>query len=103
MKSPFIVPYKGSDEYMWRVLHAENLLPKIKYRVKGDEAILSMVSQSLSVSLMPELFLLRIPDHVVIKRLTKEYCITLGIAVRSAQNAAPAVKKFIETVQGIIK
>ncbi len=103
VKYPFIVPYKGSDEDMWRVLHAENLLPKIKYRVKGDEAILAMVAKNLGVSLMPELFLLRIPDHVVIKRLTKEYFRTLGIAIRSTQNATPAVKKFIETVQKIIK
>ncbi|MDU4889175.1 MAG: LysR family transcriptional regulator [Clostridium sp.] len=103
IKHPYIAPYKGSDEEMLRVLQAENLIPKIKYRVKGDETILAMVSQGLGVSLMPELFLSRIPEHLVVKKLSKEYFRTLGIAISSTQTAAPAVKKFIESITDIIK
>lgn len=103
IKYPYIAPYKGSDEEMLRVLQGENLIPKIKYRVKGDETILAMVSQGLGVSLMPELFLSRIPEHLVVKKLSKEYFRTLGIAISSIQTAAPAVKKFIAAITDMIR
>lgn len=103
IKYPYIAPYKGSDEEMLRVLQGENLIPKIKYRVKGDETILAMVSQGLGVSLMPQLFLSRVPEHLVAKKLSKEYFRTLGIAISSTQTAAPAVKKFIAAITDMIR
>lgn len=85
------------------LIDGENLIPQIKYRVKGDATILSMVSQGLGVSLMPELFLLRTPEQLVVKPLTTKYYRTLGLTIHSLKTATPTVKKFIETTQQIIQ
>ncbi|MDO5344214.1 MAG: LysR family transcriptional regulator [Lachnospiraceae bacterium] len=99
VKYPFIFPYEGSDEDTLRVLKGEKLSPKIKFRIKGDETILSMVSHNLGVSLMPELLLRRLPEHVVIRPLSTPYARCLGLAVRSRRYASPATVKFMEAVQ----
>ncbi|MEG2936141.1 MAG: LysR family transcriptional regulator [Clostridium sp.] len=85
------------------LIDGENLIPQIKYRVKGDATILSMVSQGLGVSLMPELFLLRTPEQLVVKPLITKYYRTLGLTIHSLKTATPTVKKFIETTQQIIQ
>lgn len=102
VRSPFIFPYEGSDEDTLRVLKGEKLTPKIKFRIKGDETILSMVAQDLGVSLMPKLLLLRVPERVAIRPLTVPYARSLGLAVRSRKYASPATRKFMEAVQDFL-
>lgn len=99
VKSPFIFPYEGSDEDTLRVLKGEKLSPKIKFRIKGDETILSMVAQNLGVSLMPELLLSRASERIAIRPLTVSYARSLGLAVRSRRYASPATLKFMDAVQ----
>lgn len=103
VKYPFIFPYEGSDEDTLRVLKGEKLSPKIKFRIKGDETILSMVSQNLGVSLMPKLLLRRLPEHVMVKPLTTPYARCLGLAVRSRKYASPATVKFMDAVQNFLE
>lgn len=96
---PFIFPYEGSDEDALRVLKGEKLSPRIKFRIKGDETILAMISQELGVSLMPLLLLKKLPEHVVIRPLTTPYARSLGLAVRSRKYASPATIHLMEAVE----
>lgn len=100
---PFIIPYKGSDEDTMRVLIGEKLTPKIKFRIRGDETILAMISQNLGVTLFPELLLKRLPPNVVIRPLTTPYSRSLGIGVRSKKYASPATGKFMDEVMAFME
>lgn len=100
--APFIMPSPGTDEEIWRVLNQKELAPMIKYSVKGDEMIIAMVSKGLGVSLMPKLRLHHLPNTLVTKPLSPPYVRTLGLAVRSSKQAAPATQKFIEECRIIL-
>lgn len=102
VESPFIIPTAGSDEDIWRVLIPEGLTPNIKYRVKGDEMIIAMVAKGLGVSLMPQLLLHNLPETLITKSLSPKYSRTLGLAIRSKKQAAPATKKFIEICESLL-
>lgn len=95
---PFLFPYEGSDEDTLRVLKGERLSPKIKFRIKGDETILAMVSQNLGVALMPNLLLKRLPENVAVRPLSVPYARSLGLALRSRRYASPATLRLIETI-----
>ncbi len=101
-KYPFIYPSENSYEDIYKYIEGDDSIDfDIKYRVKGDEAILAMVGEGLGVSIMPKLLL---GDKVhaghIIKPLSKKYHRTLGIVVRSGKYASPAVKNFIKTALG---
>lgn len=93
---PFILAYEGADEDAMLVLKAEKLTPNVRFRIKGDETILSMISQDLGVSLMPDLLLHHLPEGVITRPLVGGYARTLGIAIRSEQEASPAVRSFVQ-------
>lgn len=95
VKYPFIAPHEGADEDIWRVLIPERLTPNIRYRIKGDTTILSMVANGLGVTLFPELAILLTSQKIVTRPLTTNCTRTLGIVVRSSKYASPAVKEFL--------
>ncbi|MCD7778498.1 MAG: LysR family transcriptional regulator [Clostridiales bacterium] len=102
---PFIYPTEKSYEDIYRIIEKDKSVRfNIKYRVKGDEAILAMVAEGLGVSLMPELLLESDYDgKLLIKPLNKKYTRTLGIALKSKEYASPAVKSFVNTALKILK
>ncbi|MGE4484666.1 MAG: LysR family transcriptional regulator [Oscillospiraceae bacterium] len=92
---PFIIPDEGADEDVWSVLNAEHLTPQIRFRIKGDMTMISMVGNGLGVTLFPRLAIVSSCADIVTKPLSKPYSRTLGIALRSARHASPAAKSFI--------
>lgn len=96
VKYPFIVPQEGADEDIWRALSPEKLTPNIKYRIKGDATILSMVANGLGVTLFPELAILLTKQKIIRRPLTTNCTRTLGIVIRSSKYASPAVKEFLK-------
>lgn len=96
VKYPFIVPQEGADEDIWRALLPEKLTPSIRYRIKGDTTILSMVANGLGVTLFPELAILLTSQKIVTKPLTSGCTRTLGIVIRSSKYASPAAKEFLK-------
>ena len=99
IKYPFIMQHSGSDEDANRVLLGEHLQPNIRFRVRGDEAIQSMVEKGLGVTLAPELVLSRRPEGLVIRPLQPEYHRTLGIAHLHGENDAPAMQRLIRYIE----
>ena len=73
MQYPFILQHQGSDEDANRVLNSEGLRPNVRFRVRGDEAIQSMIAKGLGVSIAPELVLSRRPEGIVLRPFEPEY------------------------------
>ena len=96
---PFIMQYYGSDEDAIRVLEGEHLTANIRFRVRGDEAIQSMVAKNLGVTLAPELVLNHMPDGLALRPLDPPYHRTLGIAFPAGSGNAPALSKLVESIQ----
>lgn len=97
--SPFIIPGVGVDEDFLLVVNGEGLCPQVRYRVKGDAAMLNMIARGLGVSFMANLLLSSLPDGVKKIPLTKTYYRTLGIGVSSIRYASPAAQKFVSMLR----
>lgn len=96
IRYPFIMQNRGSDEDANRVFEGENLTPNVRFRVRGDDAIQSMVAKGLGVTLAPELVLSHMPSGVELRPLQPEYHRTLGIVLSEGDGQAPALKRFVE-------
>lgn len=92
----FIMPKKGSDNDLRRLLKENNVTPHIKFELADDQAIFSMVQHGLGISILPEMALFRVPSNVRILNLEREHYRTIGIAATSFHSLAPATKKFID-------
>ncbi len=99
VEHPFIMQYFGSDEDANRVLNAEKLRPDIRFRVRGDEAIQSMVAKGLGVTLAPELVLAHMPEGLALRPLQPAYHRTLGIAYPAGGGTAPALKQLVHFIR----
>lgn len=96
---PFIMQHHGSDEDANRVLEGEKLQPNIRFRVRGDEAIQSMIAKGLGVSLVPELVLSRMPEGLALRPLDPPYHRELGLVLPAAASPAPALRRLVRFVQ----
>ena len=96
---PFILQHQGSDEDANRVLNSEGLKPNVRFRVRGDEAIQSMIAKGLGVSIAPELVLSRRPEGIVLRPFEPEYHRVLGLALPENGGNAPALKLFMDFVK----
>lgn len=99
VKYPFIMQNFGSDEDANRVLDGEKLTANIRFRVRGDEVIQSMVAKDLGVTLAPELVLSHMPEGLALRPLDPPYYRTLGIAFPSGGGSTPALKKLVEFIE----
>ena len=102
VKHPFIVPNEGADESVFQVMHAENLVPNIRFRIKGDMGTIALIGQDLGVSLIPELVIIPIRDNITILPLEEYHARTLGICVPSLKHSSPAAKIFISEVNRFV-
>lgn len=91
-----IMPKKGSDNDLRRLLKENNVTPNIRFELEDDQAIFSMVQHGMGISILPEMVLYRVPNNVRILNLEREHYRTIGIAATSFENLTPATKKFIE-------
>jgi DNA-binding transcriptional LysR family regulator len=98
-KEPFIMPSKGSDDDINRVLSKASIRPDIKFKVGDDYAIMAMVEKGLGISILPELVLRGQQRNIRIMELEEPRYRSLGIAVNSLKHISPAVKRFLEYVQ----
>ncbi len=100
IKEPFISPCEGADEEVERVIREEGLSqPQIRYRIKGDETIFSMVEAGLGVTLMSRLLAEKTRAEVQIRPLEQEHCRVLGIAARQGEQLSPAARRFLAAAE----
>lgn len=98
-KEPFIMPSKGSDDDVNRVLSKASIQPNMKYRVGDDYAIMAMVEKGLGISIRPELVLRGQTRNIRLLPLEEPFYRTLGIAVSSMKHVSPAAKRFLNYVR----
>jgi DNA-binding transcriptional LysR family regulator len=96
-EEPFIMPRKGGDDDINRVLG--KMVPNERFVVADDYAIMAMVEQGLGVSILPELVLRGQHRRIRMMGLEEPRFRSLGMAVKSLHDAPPAVKRFLEYVQ----
>lgn len=99
MHEPFIMPRKGSDDDINRVLTAASIKPDVKFIAGDDHAIMAMVEMGLGISILPELVLRGHQRNIHTKGIVEPIYRTLGIAVGSMENTSPATLKFLTYIQ----
>lgn len=100
---PFIMPSKGSDDDVNRILENMPLKPEIKYTVGDDYAIMAMVEKGLGISILPELVLRGQRRKIRLLQLKEPRLRSLGIAVSSMRQVSPATKRFLNYVKNYPK
>ena len=99
---PFIMTSMGTDYDVHKALTTSNVTPNAIFSSKDDHAIISMVSNSLGVSILPGLVVKGFEDMVSCYAINPYYSRTLGIALKSREALSPAAKKFIKLATTII-
>ena len=100
---PFIMPSKGSDYDVNRVLEKAPNKPDIKYTLGDDYAIMAMVEKGLGISILPELVLRGQRRNIRLIELKEKSFRSLGIAVSSLREVSPATKRFLNYVKSYPK
>ncbi len=95
-KEPLIMPKKGSDNDLRRLLEENNITPNIRFELADDQAIFSMVQHGMGIAILPEMALYRVPKDIHVLNLEQESYRTIGIAATSFKTLPPATKKLIE-------
>ncbi|MFF0825705.1 LysR family transcriptional regulator [Brevibacillus sp. NPDC003359] len=94
----FIMPKTGCDNDIQRLLAQYQIVPRIKYEVGDDHAIIAMVQNGLGISILPEMILFRLPANIRMIPLEGEHYRSLGVAATSFAKQSPAAKRFLQFV-----
>lgn len=98
----FIISAMGTDYDVHYALNSANVTPNIHFTSKDDHAIISMISNHLGISILPQLVIQGYENQIKAYPL-KPYCSrNLGVAVKSRQGMSPAAKKFLRLTKDIL-
>lgn len=100
---PFLVYTTTSnvpDEDLARAMRIAGIPKKAKLSSNFDVTILSMVEHNLGVTIMPKLILEGSTADVAAIPLDPPLKRTLGMAIRSEQEATPAMLRMIDCAKG---
>ena len=92
----FIMPALGRDDDVAALFEKFQIEPRILFSTLENFAAISMIENGLGMSVMNELITKNWQADVVMLPLEPPQYITLGMAIPSIENAAPAVRKFSE-------
>lgn len=81
LQYPYILQESGTDEYMKQVLGNTGLTPPKRFRVRGDDCILSMVARGMGVSMLPEMTLRCSNTDVVARPFSPEQTRMLSMVI----------------------
>lgn len=99
---PFIISAEGTDYDIHHALQESKISPNIRFSSKDDLAIVSMVANSLGISILPKLVIQNVQNQITALPLKPFYSRSLGIGFRSQNNLSPAAKRFIESLQNTL-
>lgn len=103
-REPFILyrtPEGGNDD-LGEIMKIGKTAWTVRFSSNYDYAVISMVENSLGVSIMPALVLRDHDQHVETRPLLPSVNRKLGIAVRSRRDASPAMRRFIARATAIL-
>lgn len=98
----FIISAMGTDYDIHHALSTSKVSPNILFSSKDDQAIISMISNELGISILPKLVFRNFEDQVSSYPLEPFYSRTLGVAVKSIENMSPAAYKFLDLTKDML-
>ena len=99
----FLMPALGFDDHVKIVLEDEPFDPKAKHLVGSDNALLSMVTEGLGITVLPSMLIESTCQNVISKSFYHKKYRTMGIAIRSVKSTSPAVKEFLSIAHNVAK
>lgn len=99
----FFMPTYGFDYDIMHTLDENRVKPLINRTALDDTAVVSMVSHSLGLSILPKLVLKGMHGRFVAKEIEPSSQRELGILIKNKNNLSPAVHKFISYCKQTVK
>lgn len=94
----FIMLEEGQNSEISFFFESSKIHPNVRYRVKDDYTIMSMVENGLGISILPELVLYRNPYRIVSMEMSIPHYRQLGIVLKDTNKTAIAVKSFLDYI-----
>ncbi|OTG89113.1 LysR family transcriptional regulator [Acinetobacter sp. ANC 3813] len=100
---PFIMTKAGSQTHVERLLKQYQIQPKIMYQMSQLLTILNMVNLQEGIAIVADMSmtadLLQLHPNVIKRPLLPNTQRQIGLAIKDANSASPAVKAFIQLAQ----
>lgn len=96
---PFIISAEGVDYDIHDAIQKAGITPNIRYSSTDDHTVISMVSNHLGVSILPNLVIGTAKDKVLALPLEPYFSRELGIGARADTSLSPAAKRFVQTIK----
>jgi DNA-binding transcriptional LysR family regulator len=93
---PFVVPGNGFERIVAELFAAEGRAPRVEFEVSETMSAVAIVAAGLGVAVVPDLLLDEFPPTAVALPLDPPVVLPLGLAVRSENEAPPAVTAFVD-------
>ena len=100
---PFIMTYRSYDKDPHKVFDEAGFNPEVKYYSRDDFAVLSMVQKGLGLAILPELTIEEYPGNYDSRMLDPEAYRTMGIGIRSIEDAGPLARFIIKFIKENIR
>ena len=96
---PFIQLEEGDDYEIMAAFDEMGIRPNVKYVAREDRTILSMVSEGLGISLLPELMVRHSPAPITTCRPPMTFHRTIGIGVKDEKALSNSTRLFVDYVR----
>lgn len=91
--------YRSYDKDPHKVFDDAGLSPEVRYYSRDDFAVLAMVQRGLGLAILPELTVEEYPGNYDCRMLAPEAYRTMGIGIRSLEDAGPLARFIIKFIK----
>lgn len=102
-KEPFILLDVGKENEFEAFFDNADITPNVRYRVKDDYTVMSMVERGLGVSLLHELVLQRNPYRVEIRDFVEPLYREITISYEPKSERSLVVRRFLDHLKTILE
>ncbi|WP_145946014.1 LysR family transcriptional regulator [Paenibacillus sp. Y412MC10] len=95
---PFIMPAKGCDTDVRAWFDGHAAVPRVRFELEDDHAIMAMVRCGLGVSILPETILASAPSGLVARPIAPEASRSIALAAVSFKKCSPAAARAISCI-----
>lgn len=100
---PFIMTYKSYDNDPRKVFEKAGFMPEVKYFSREDFVVLSMVQKGLGLAILPEMIINEFPGNYDTRMMDPEAYRTLGVGIRSLEEAGPLTRFVVKYIRDNIR
>ena len=100
---PFIQLEEGDDYEIMAAFDEMGIRPNVKYVAREDRTILSMVSEGLGISLLPELMVRHSPYPLVICQPPMSFYRRIAIGVKDEKAVSNSTQRFVDHVRAWVQ